>query len=296
MPTFLTSIVSTRLPRCLGAFVLLSCTLHAGAVSISLAPQHALGPATSGGADGLFIRIDPAWHGSTVLWNEAAQPGQQFANGAAGGGYQTIGSFSWGRGLWGRADWSAVMGGTVPVVERWSGLSGEINFGNGCYNDSFSSQWGSARPLPVDDHGPCLPADDDLHGNWIAHFKGFIRIEQAGDYNFSVLYDDGFFLSLTGEGGRTLEIGQDFLNPRDREGFDHDLALTPGFYGFELGVWNRLQAGVVDLRASRDGGNTWTLVQPESLLPASALPLPPSWLLVAGLLPLAGMIRRQRRS
>lgn len=290
--------LSARLARS-GRLSWLLALLAAGAASagpVALAPQHAPGMATGGGADARFVQIDPTWRGSTVLWNEDAPEGQRYANGVPGGGYSTIGSFGWGNGIWGRADFDTVMAGGAPVLDSWRGRSGEINFGNGCYNASHAGDWGAAKPVPVADNGPCRPADDDLHGNWIAHFEGYIRITEAGEYNFSVLYDDGFFFRLTGEGGRTLEIGQDFLNARDRLGFDEDLALLPGLYGFELGVWNRLQAGVVDLRMSRDGGDTWTLVPAENLLPTSAVPLPPTALLLAaGLLPILRTRRRRAR-
>ena len=266
------------------------------AAPISLLPQYASSTSTGGGADATFVQIDPGWPGSTVLWNENAPEGQRFANGSPGNGYAAIGSFSWGSGIWGRADWNAVMAGAAPVIDQWTGLSGEINFGNACYNSAHAPQWGPAKPVPLNDNGPCAPADDDQHGNWIAHFQGYIRILEADLYNFSVLYDDGFFLRLTGADGQTVEIGQDFLNARDRLGFDQDLALLPGLYGFELGVWNRLQAGVVDLRMQRSGDppDQWTLVPAVQLLPASAVPLPPPWVLMAAVLPVLIATRRRR--
>ncbi len=56
-------------------------------------------------------------------------------------------------------------------------------------------------------------------------------------------------------------------------------------------MWNRLEAGVVDLRWMREGGN-WDLVPIEHLLPRNAVPAPGTWALI--LLGLVGtaLIRR----
>lgn len=143
-----------------------------------------------------------------------------------------------------------------------------INFGNRLYNDAHSVLWGAAALVPF--FYDAL-ADADEH-NWTAHFGGFVRVAEAGAYNFSVLFDDGFFFRLLGAGGTAVGIGQDFLNPRDRRGFDHDLLLSPGLYGFELGMWNRAEAGVVDLRWMLPGSTSWTLVPGEHLRPLQQLP------------------------
>ncbi|HNT37705.1 MAG TPA: PEP-CTERM sorting domain-containing protein [Rubrivivax sp.] len=212
--------------------------------------------ATAAGAQAEFRRIDNAWHGSQVLWNEGTTT---YGNGSA------IGSFGWGTGLWGRADWQQVMNGDVTPVQQWSGIVDQINFGNARYNECYAGTWGAASLSPffgntvtgADCSDKEAGAEDQM--NWATHFSGLIRITEAGLYNFSVLYDDGFFFRLIGADNESLEIGQDFLNPRDRLGFDDNLQLSEGLYGFELGSWNRLGAGVVDLRWSRDDGD-WELV------------------------------------
>jgi hypothetical protein len=252
-------------------------------------PLHAGSFATGTGADAAFYQIDPSWHGSTVLWNEATHT---YGNGDA------IGSFGWGSGIWGRADWEQVQAaaagsagaGAPAIVDQWVGRSNAINYGNACYNSSYSSTWGVAEALPFDG-GAC----GDTAGNWTSHFSGFVRITEEGLYNFSVLYDDGFFLRLIGAGGESLEIDQDFLNPRNREGFVDDLQLSVGLYGFELGSWNREQAGVVDLRWSR-GDENWTPVPIENLLPGGAIPEPPLVLLLGAGLGAAAWASRRRRA
>lgn len=264
------------------------------AAPVHLAPQHAGSFATGTGSDARFVQIANDWHGSTVLWNEDQT---RFGDGSP------IGSFTWGTGLWGRADWNqihaAVNGAgpsAIPIVNRFDGQVDRINYGNSRYNECYASTWGIADLLPFFAPSAALgncddpEAGDPVQQNWIAEFSGFIRITEAGLYNFSVLYDDGFFFRLIGEGGQALEMEQDFLNPRDREGFTNDLALLPGLYGFELGAWNRLGAGVVDLRWAL-GGGPWTLVPTENLLPGSAVPAPGSFVLVLLALGLARVAR-----
>lgn len=268
------------------AGLLVSAAPAALASPLNLSPLYAGSYASGSGADASFVQINGDWRGSTVLWNEATQ---SYGSGSAIGGY------GWGTGLWGRADWQAVQAaaaggggaGAPDIVSSWSGLSSAINYGNGCYNGAHSAQWGPATPVPLgQDSGVC---GDDANGNWTSHFEGFIRITEAGLYNFSVLYDDGFFFRLLGL-EETLEIGKDFLNPRDRQGFAEDLFLTPGLYGFELGSWNRLQAGVVDLRYSYQG-SAWTLVDPQNLLPTSAVPEPSTLALLLPALAMLGLRR-----
>ena len=96
-----------------------------------------------GGADATFYKIDNSWKASTVLWDEDKK---QYGNG------QPIGSFAWGTGLWGRADFDTIQAagaaGAAPVQQAWSGVSGAINYGNLRYNTCHSALWGAATPVP----------------------------------------------------------------------------------------------------------------------------------------------------
>jgi hypothetical protein len=275
-----------------------ACLAGLGAAPASAAPV-AFDPLIAGsfgsgpGASAAFHRIDNAWLGSEVLWDEAQR---RYGSGSPIGGYA-----GWGSGIWGYADWQQVLAaaaspgqvGAPDPVQSWTGRVDSINFGNARYNECHAGTWGAAALLPffadARTGAPCEDAEAGVaeQQNWISHFSGFIRIVDPGVYNFSVLYDDGYFLRLVGAGGQSLGIEEDFLNPRQREGFGDNLLLGSGLYGFELGTWNRLGAGVVDLRWSRGDGD-WTLVPTEHLLPAGAVPEPPAaWLAALALLALA---------
>jgi hypothetical protein len=217
--------------------------------------------------------------------------------------------------LWGRADFDRVQAaaqgqgdpGSPKIEQQHRGVVSTINYGNSRYNECHAGTWGQAELLPffapVAPMGTCNDPElgDAEQQNWTAFFSGFIRITDPGLYNFSVLFDDGYFFKLIGAGGLTLEIEEDFLNPRDREGFADDLQLSTGLYAFELGAWNRLGAGVVDLRWSRGGDEPeWNLVPIENLLPGSSVaePAVPLLLALAGLASwlATGLTRRNRRA
>ena len=268
----------------------LSCLAMAGApqalAAYVLAPQYEGTFAAGQGADAEFHRIDNSWQASAVLWDE---PNRQFGAGVA------ISSFVWGTGLWGQVDWRAVQqaaagqpsAATGALVQSFEGVQPTISHANARYNECYSATWGAAALVPF--FAPSAPlgncdnaeASDPAQQNWTARYSGFIRITDPGEYNFSVLHDDGFFFRLVGAGGSELGIGRDFLNPRDRVGFDQNLMLSEGLYGFELGAWNRLGAGVVDLRwtAACTAGCDWALVPTGNLLPSSQVPEPPLWAL-----------------
>jgi len=268
-----------------------------------LAPQYAGTFASGIGADAAFHRIQNDWRGSAVLWDE---DNLRFGSGAP------VGSFTWGTGLWGQVDWLAVQqaaaGETTAasgaLLQSFEGVLPSINHANSRYGECYTASWGPAALVPF--FAPAPPvgncdnaeAGDPSQQNWTARYSGFIRITDPGEYNFSVLHDDGFFFRLIGAGGAEQSIGRDLLNPRDRVGFDQNLVLGEGLYGFELGAWNRLGAGVVDLRwtAGCSERCDWTLLPGENLLSAAQVPEPPPAALVLTAILGLGWVRRRRSS
>lgn len=290
---------SRRLLAAAAAFLALA---QPAAAAYVFAPQYAGGFAAGAGVDAEFYRIRNDWRGSTVVWKDP----------------NPIGTYGYGTGLWGEADWRAVQQAAVgqpgtladtDIVQRFAGLQTTINHGNSIYNQCYSSTWGEAALvpffLPVAFAGRCDPdAGDPSQQNWTARYSGFIRISEPGVYNFSVLHDDGFFLRLVGADERgadtELVIGRNFLNPRDRIGFGENLSLDEGLYGFELGAWNRLGAGIVDLRWSRGCASAavvdcaWELLPTANLLSASQVPEPPAAALVLLALLACGLANPRR--
>lgn len=304
--------------RTLRSLSLSAALLAAAALPPTAGAAVALSPLVAGlfqagsGLDARFAQIHSGWQGSTVLWGEEAHA---FGSGVA------IGTQAWGTGLWGRADWQAVQdawaaGGPpadAPALTRtWAGRVGRVNFSNAVYNALYSATWGPAALVPFfeGDAPPANPATladegwiahyQGVQDNWTAHFTGLLRVTRPGAYDLSVLNDDGFFLRLTGGDDQALEIGRDFLNPRDRTGFADSLWLDAGLYGLELGMWNRLEAGVVDLRWSLDGGQSWELVPTAHLLPsidlARPVPAPATLALALLALGVASLSQRRRRA
>jgi hypothetical protein len=216
------------------------------------------------GASATFFRIDGNWRGSSVYWNESTQ---RYAN-SQQDGFQPIGAFDWGTGLWGLADWVAINAdGSVPIVLSWSGLVSTIDHADSEYAAAgYASTWGAIGALPTGLFGSAEPQD-----NWTSHYTGYLRITDHGDYNFGVLYDDGFFLRIWGANGSMVEISSDFLSPRDRLGFAGDLSLDTGLYRFELGAYDRLEVGAVNLAWLQDG--RWVTVPTEHLV-TDPVPIP----------------------
>jgi len=137
----------------------------------------------------------------------------------------------------------------------------QINFADDAYNAAYAGTgWDVGAVLP-----PIFTPGDGNQDDWGARFAGALHIETAGLYNFGVLSDDGFALSLN-VNGTDYKIFRDGLNPRDRYAYPQDFYLNAGDYNFSLEAYDHLSAGVVSFGVWHEvpGNETETaIVAPE---------------------------------
>lgn len=171
-----------------------------------------------------------------------------------------------------------------------------INAGNDLYNQLYAGSWGAANMPPL------FTTGDSQQENFVGHVWGYLSVPTSGDYNFGVLYDDGFKFTLGGS-DTSVSISVDGLNPRDRKGFDSNLSLAAGMYSFDLLGYNRLESGVLSLGWWYGDGETaskFETIQQANLftsLPVnpSAVPLPSAvWLFGSGIIGLLSLVHRRR--
>jgi len=252
----------------------------------SLAPVFRGQFAQGQGIDAQFIKVHDDWRGSGVLYDPETD---QLGIG------QPLGSFPGGTGIWGLVDWkTAHESAPADMIEsQWSGRVAQIAFGDEEFDSLYRDSWAAVDLAPL--FGPDSTAS--TQDNWTSRFSGYIRISEAGAYNFSVLHDDGFFFNLGGAGGEMLSLSNDFLNPRNRMSFSSSLLLDVGLYAFELGAYEHLEAGVVELSWMRDNG-AWSRVPTGHLVAMGEItPVPEAgtWtMMLGGLVVLALLMSRRR--
>ncbi len=256
-----------NLHNTLSLTLLLGLTVPAHA--LPLTPQHAGLYQNGDGANSRWVQVADDWRGNL------------------------FGDQSWGTGIWGLDDHAQVMGlaGNNPfVVQTLAAHVDQINFADQRFIDEWGISWSTPQLAPIfDNHA------GETQDNWASSFWGFIAITTPGAYNFGVLFDDGFRFNLFGSGGSFQGILNDGLNARNRLGFDEDLLLSPGLYGFQLDAYERLEAGAVQLAWLTPGANDWALV-PQAHLFASPIPEPSVPLLMLAGLAAIGLGSRRARS
>lgn len=199
---------------CSAVVILLSLPSLAHAVVVGLSPLQA-GVYTGG--DGVLSR----WVQVTDAWN-----GQY--------GVEQL------------ADAAAVMAlpvGDPNILRTLDTKVSTINFSDDVYRSQWEPSWtpvGGTVPVPL------FSANDSYQDDYVAFFAGFISITDPGEYNFGILFDDGFRFTLTGLNG-AYTIFRDGLNPRELVGFDSNFVLEAGIYQFSLTSYEHLEASVTAL-------------------------------------------------
>jgi hypothetical protein len=229
----------------------------ATAVSIPLTPIVS-GVFTNGdGVNSHWVQVSNEWEGPSAF-------SQEF------GGIATL------------EDANVVLGmsaGDAGFLRSTSGVMSNINAGNDLYNALYAGTWGAAAMPPLFNTG------DPSQENYAGHMWGYISVPTAGEYNFGVLYDDGFAFTVWGANNTFLSMDSIGLSPRERLGFPSNLVMEAGLYRFDLVGYNRLEAGVLNLGWWTGPTTEDFSVIPQSNLFTTAVPIPAAvWLFGSGLL------------
>ena len=188
-----------------------------------------------------------------------------------------------------------------------------INVGNDVFNQRYESTLGAVNLAPLFNTG------DSNQENYAGHMWGYLSVPAAGNYNFEMLYDDGFEFTIWGA-NTSQSLSVDGLAPRisgngqdNRVDFASDLAMEAGLYRYDLVGYNgpRVHA----LRLGWSGPTSDLDVIPQAYLYTSdkggsieaayyagggdpfpsAVPVPAAvWLFGSGLAGLLGLASRRK--
>lgn len=257
-------------PKIFGIAIILSSLLSpAHAAVIDLDPLQA---GVYNGGDGVmsrWVQMNPSW------------PGVNGSN----PGLETLAD----------QDAALALPSTDPNILRgFEGKVATVNFGDDVYRNKWAATWSPAGINPL----PLFPANDPNQEDYAVSFAGYIAITTPGEYNFGVLFDDGFRFTLTGANG-AYTMSRDGLNPRDVVGFGSNFALEAGMYQFSLTSFEHLEAGVVALNwwYGPTTSNFGVIPQTNLFSALPPVPEPDEWLLFAvGLLTLTWYFRKKPSS
>ena len=200
------------------------------------------------------------------------------------------------------------------VLRSADAVLGNINVGNDLFNHRYSSTLGAVNLAPLFNTG------DSNQENYAGHLWGYLSVPTAGNYNFEMLYDDGFEFTIWG--ANTFQrLSVDGLAPRisgngqdNRLDFASDLAMEAGLYRYDLVGYNGPRVGVLRLGWSGPTSSDSDVI-PQAYLytsgkgasieaayfagnsaPASVVPVPAAvWLFGSGLAGLLGLASRRKR-
>ena len=179
-----------------------------------------------------------------------------------------------------------------------------INVGNEMFNDFYGSALGTANLAPLFNPG------DSNQKNFAGHVWGYLSVPTAGNYNFGVLYDDGFEFTIWG--ANTFQrLSVNGLNYHNQSSFSSDITMQPGLYRYDLVGYNGPEVGVLRLGWNFPGTSDFAVIPQADLYTSgkgasiegaayaasipSAVPVPAAvWLFGSGLAGLFGLVSRQR--
>lgn len=205
--------------------------------------------------------------------------------------------------------------GDAGFLRSADAVLSNINVGNDVFNQRYQSTLGAV------DLAPLFTTGDPNQENYAGHMWGYLSVPVTGNYNFEMLYDDGFEftiwgantfqrLSVDGLAARISGSGQD-----NRADFASALAMEAGLYRFDLVGYNGPRVHVLRLAWS-DPATSGYAVIPQAYLytsgkgasieaayfaggvdpfPSSVVPVPAAvWLFGSGLAGLLGLATRRR--
>lgn len=252
-------------------------------VAAPILDPYALRDSTRGdGLNSTWVQVNNEWRFSDYEYNG-----------------ERIGDTGWGTGFWALGDIATAMAlgaGDPNLVARTQGLTRDLSFANALYNSAVvpDSDWDKDYTRPL---APVVIASGQQE-NYAASMSGYIYIPQAGIYDFGILVDDAFSLSLIGGNGRLTVERETFIDSTGRDFYTlsgalgTEVSLAAGFYGIELDYFNRLEAGVLDLGWWQPGQSSWASITGDLLYSSLPVPEPSSALL---LLIAGGALVAQRR-
>lgn len=205
--------------------------------------------------------------------------------------------------------------GDTGFLRSADAVLSNINVGNDVFNQRYQGTLGAVNLAPLFNTG------DPNQENYAGHMWGYLSVPVTGNYNFEMLYDDGFeftiwgantfqSLSVDGLAARISGNGQD-----NRMDFASDLAMEAGLYRYDLVGYNGPRVGVLRLEWSDPATSDYAVIPQAYLytsgkgasieaaynaggvpLPSAVVPVPAAaWLFGSGLVGLLGLASRRKR-
>lgn len=207
--------------------------------------------------------------------------------------------------------------GDAGFLRDADAVLGNINVGNDLFNQRYDSTLGAVNLAPLFNTG------DPNQENYAGHMWGYLSVPAAGNYNFSMLYDDGFEFTIWGASS-SQSLSVDGLAPRisgtgqdNRLGFPSGLEMEAGLYRYDLVGYNGPRVHALRLEWSGPTTSDFDVITQANLytsgkgaaivaaynaggsdpFPSAVVPVPAAvWLFGSGLMGLIGLASRRKRN